>query len=303
MDKKRVITLFSGIGCQEMSLDNLGIDYEVVNWCEFDKKVSDCYKIIHNVDDSRNIGDITKLDIDKYNETDIDLLTCSFPCCSFSQMGKKEGFDCDKNGNLFDISYRLIEKVKPKVVLFENVKGIKNPKFKGDIHVRNCMEDIGYKCFDKVLNSVNYNVPQSRDRWFVVCVLDNDIDFQFPEKIPLSKFVKDIIDIDDTERDIPLRLVPYLDRKLHIKKYKSQNGVIKLFDGYSDGTFKSVEGTCPTLTTGIREVFIELGGNLNSLERCRLMGLKDDVYYKLKKEKVSKATFTKITGNGIVTRL
>eukprot|EP00121_Abeoforma_whisleri_P013171 Awhi_evm3s12155 len=226
MDKKRVITLFSGIGCQEMGLDNLGIDYEVVNWCEFDKKVSECYKTIHNVDDSKNI----------------DLLTCSFPCCSFSNQGKMEGFDCDKNGNLFDTSFKLIEKVKPKVVLFENVKGIKNPKFKGDIYVKDCMSSIGYKCFDKVLNSVDYGVPQNRERWFCVCVLDNNIDFKFPDKIPLNKFVKDIIDYEDVNRCIPGRLKPY----------------INVFDGYMEKVFKggfsvnrvlSIEGTCPTLTT------------------------------------------------------
>eukprot|EP00121_Abeoforma_whisleri_P012194 Awhi_evm2s11249 len=132
--KKRVITLFSGLGCQELALKRCNIDYELINWCEIDKGASDSYKILHNEDDRKNLGDITKLDVDKYNVKDIDLLTCSFPCCSFSTMGNNEGFDCKKNGNLFDYSFRVIEKVMPRVVLFENVKNITSKKFNGDVY-------------------------------------------------------------------------------------------------------------------------------------------------------------------------
>jgi DNA (cytosine-5)-methyltransferase 1 len=58
----RVLSLFSGIGAFEKALTRLGIDYEVVNYCEIDKYASCAYSAIHNIPQNKNIGDITKVD-------------------------------------------------------------------------------------------------------------------------------------------------------------------------------------------------------------------------------------------------
>lgn len=75
----KLLSLFSGIGAFEKALDNLGIEYELVNYCEIDKYASLSYSLIHNVSESKNLGDITKVDTSKFPK-DIDLVTYGFPC-------------------------------------------------------------------------------------------------------------------------------------------------------------------------------------------------------------------------------
>lgn len=75
----KLLSLFSGIGAFEKALDNLGIKYELVNYCEIDKYASLSYSLIHNVSESKNLGDITKVDTSKFPK-EIDLITFGFPC-------------------------------------------------------------------------------------------------------------------------------------------------------------------------------------------------------------------------------
>ena len=69
----KILSLFSGIGAFEKALTRLEIDFELVNYCEVDKYASKAYSIIHGVDESKNLGDITKVDTD--NIPDVDLIT------------------------------------------------------------------------------------------------------------------------------------------------------------------------------------------------------------------------------------
>lgn len=78
----RYLSLFSGIGAFEKALDNLGIPYELLAYCEVDKYASKAYSLLHHVPESMNLGDITKVD-EKALPTDIDLLTYGFPCQDF----------------------------------------------------------------------------------------------------------------------------------------------------------------------------------------------------------------------------
>ncbi|MFR5931018.1 MAG: DNA cytosine methyltransferase [Subdoligranulum sp.] len=87
----RYISLFSGIGAFEKALDNLGIPYELLAYCEVDKYASKAYSLLHHVPESMNLGDITKVD-EKALPTDIDLLTYGFPCQDISIAGNKRGF-------------------------------------------------------------------------------------------------------------------------------------------------------------------------------------------------------------------
>lgn len=87
----RYLSLFSGIGAFEKALDNLGIPYELLAYCEVDKYASKAYSLLHHVPESMNLGDITKVD-EKALPTDIDLLTYGFPCQDISIAGNKRGF-------------------------------------------------------------------------------------------------------------------------------------------------------------------------------------------------------------------
>ena len=314
----KVITLFSGVGTQELGLKKVGVDYEVINYCEFDKKISKCYELIHGVSPDKNLGDITKLDVKKYyrqlkedGNVDIDLMFSSFPCQSFSNMGKRKGFNDPTKGNLFDCSHKLISKVQPKIVIFENVKGITNKKFNITENVVKKMEDIGYKCHQSILNSCNYGVPQSRERWFMVCVKQNEnlpSNFHFPFPIPLTKKVKDIL-VEGVVRKCSKRIQHFILKDQYKKKYDSKNGMKKVFDGRTQGYFTSgytssrimsIEGVSPTLITKNDTHFWEIGGKLVPLERWRLMGMDDDDFKKLKQNGMSDTIIHKICGNGIV---
>ena len=83
----KLLSLFSGIGAFEKALENIGIDYELVNYCEIDKFASKSYSLIHNVDENKNLKDVTKVDTSKL-PNDIDLITYDFPCQDISVAGK-----------------------------------------------------------------------------------------------------------------------------------------------------------------------------------------------------------------------
>lgn len=313
----KVITLFSGIGMQEEGIKKNFPNYKLINFCEYDVKISKCFELIHNEPSSKNLGDITKLNIDEYykklekeENTDIDVLISSFPCQSFSIAGKKKGFECPKNGNLFDKSYEMIEKILPKIVIFENVKNITSKKFNAIEKITEKMKRIGYKCSHKILNGKDYGIPQNRERWFMVCIRDYQGQFQFPPPIHLETSVKDFLQINYKNRQVSKKLEPYFQDK-YKKNYGSKNGLIKLFDGCSQypetftGGFTgsriySIDGCSPTFTTANDCHFWEIKGKLNSRERWRLMGLDDKNFDILKKNKISDSLIHKICGNGII---
>ncbi len=313
----KLITLFSGVGMQEQGIQQLGIDYDLISYCEYDPKIANCFNIIHNTDDSLNIGDITKLNIKSYytklkknKNTDIDVIISSFPCQSFSIAGKKKGFGDEKNGNLYDHQYKLIKKIKPKIVIYENVRNITSRKFNAVEKITNSMNQLGYTCFHKILNSVDYGIPQSRARWFMVCIKDYDSynqEFKFPEKLPLTTCIKDYI-IENEDRSCSTGMKPYFKEEFK-KDFKSSRGMKKVFDGHTQKFFKngytnhriySIGGVAPTFTTANDCHFYELEGKLTSKERWRLMGLKDEDHTKLVDGGVSECLINKICGNGIV---
>lgn len=88
----KVLSLFSGIGAFEKALERLNINYELVGYCEIDKYASKSYSLIHGVDESLNLGDITKVDATEL-PNDIDLLCYGFPCQDISLSGKMRGFE------------------------------------------------------------------------------------------------------------------------------------------------------------------------------------------------------------------
>ena len=87
MVRIKITSLFSGIGAFEQALTNIGVDYDIVNFCEIDKYAIKSYCELHGVDDGLNLGDISKVD----KSQDCDLLTYGFPCQSVSVAGRMEG--------------------------------------------------------------------------------------------------------------------------------------------------------------------------------------------------------------------
>lgn len=169
MEKLKVLELFAGIGACSKALERQNIPHEIVDAVEIDKYAIESFNAIHNT--NFEVQDITKWDKD----VEVDFIMGGFPCQSFSIAGKRKGFE-DMRGTMCFEMARIINKLKPKYFIFENVEGLLNHD-KGKT-IRIILENfslLGYEITMDCLNSKEYGVPQNRSRIF--CIgrrIDND---------------------------------------------------------------------------------------------------------------------------------
>ena len=201
----KVLSLFSGIGAFEKALDNLQIPYELAGFSEIDKYAVKSYCAIHGVDESMNLGDITKID-EKALPKDIDLITYGFPCQDISLAGKQKGLFNDDGtqtrSGLFFEALRVIETTQPRVAIAENVKNLTGKKFKEQFAlVLESLDEAGYNNYWKVLNAKDYGIPQNRERVFIISIRkDIDKGYEFPEPFPLELRLRDMLDDEVDEK-------------------------------------------------------------------------------------------------------
>ncbi len=174
----KIMSLFSGIGAYEKALKNLGINIELVNYCELDKVKSKAYSLLHNVPENLNLFDVTTIDTSKIK--DFDMLVYSPPCQAFSVAGKKQGLN-DIRGTLFFSALKVIRDKQPKYCIMENVDNLPN-KFTDEFNeMLKQLESVGYNNYWKIINAKDF-IPQNRSRVFIVSIR-KDIDtkgFEFP---------------------------------------------------------------------------------------------------------------------------
>ena len=188
----KVLELFSGIGACSKALTNLGIDHEIVDAVEIDKYAVASFNAIHGTN-------FEPQDITTWNkDIDVDLIMHGSPCQDFSVAGKNAGGDkvSGTRSSLMYETLRIVEKLKPKYVIWENVKNLLSAKHRHnfDAYLKR-MTELGYVNYYQVLNAKDYGVPQNRERVFTVSIL-GDGDFKFPEPIPLEKKLKDVLERD-----------------------------------------------------------------------------------------------------------
>ena len=213
-NKFTVGSLYAGVGGICLGFINSGFKLLWAN--EFDKNACITYR--ENFNHKLYEGDVMKLDLGSIEK--VDVLTGGFPCQAFSVAGYRKGFN-DPRGNHFFRMLDFIDEMRPKVVLFENVKNLvghdKGNTFKiikKEILSRN------YSFNAKVLNTKDYgNVPQNRERIFIVSFNydefpDCDNRFRFPEKEILTKTVLDIIDKNKVEENFYYREDKYMYKSL-----------------------------------------------------------------------------------------
>lgn len=176
----RMLSLFSGIGAPETAIKNLGYDLKVLNHCEIDKYASTSYEAIHEEDKSKNLFDVKTVEGEKLNN--VDLLFHGSPCQSFSLVGKQEGGDkgSGTKSSLMWETVRIVSECMPKVVIWENVKGVLSKKHKHnfDAYIDE-LNKLGYQSTYKLISPRDIGEAQSRTRVFVVSLLKGK--FEFPE--------------------------------------------------------------------------------------------------------------------------
>lgn len=220
-----------------------------LRFCENNTIAAKGFTAIHGVDESLNIGDINTVDMDGLKRQlaaedidDIDIITSTFPCQTFSHAGKQRGFDDDVKGNLFDRTADMVITLKPRVLVMENVKNILARKFNAMKRIKNRLEE-EYSITYRVLAAHDYGVPQARYRWFCVClrrdVFGNDAAqrFVWPEPVKLEKRVRDYIDtrLQRDQREVEQRLMPFMNDTSEHKAYNSPCGAVCVFDGIKQG--------------------------------------------------------------------
>ena len=144
-------------------------------------------------------------------------------------VGKRKGLEDDR-GNLFFEFIRVLKETKPKVFIFENVKGLlSHNSGKTWENLEKELEKTGYYFYKKVLNAKNYGIPQNRERLFVVGFKEKR-HFEFPTPIPLTINVSDLLlDNPDIKYFLPEKGINFVSSEKNLKKrYTQINGNIAL---------------------------------------------------------------------------
>lgn len=283
----KLATVFSGIGAIEHALERMGIDYDIVfasdngdieiDESEEDVKeklsniisgevqkdyvdslyskrkknnfVKQTYFANYNIDHERYHNDVRF--IDGYNyRNQVDLFVGGSPCQSFSLVGKRGGFE-DTRGTLFYEYARLISEIRPKVFIYENVKGVLSHDNGNTWEImKNVFSELGYKWDYQILNARDYGVPQNRERIFVVGFLDQEISYEFPHKEPLESVMKDYL-LDKVAEKYYLKTkgIDFVTSEKNLGKcYTQINGAVSLcqkanqqFNWHGDFWFEPLE--------------------------------------------------------------
>lgn len=210
----KVLELFAGIGACSKALERLGIEHEIVDAVEIDKYAIQSFNAVHGTNFEPQ--DITKWDKD----IDVDFIIHGSPCQDFSVAGLGKGGDkgSGTRSSLMYETLRIVEKLKPKYVIWENVKNLLSKKHRHNFDAYlEAMEGLGYTNYYQVLNAKDYGVPQNRERVFTVSIKNQhdvkisadgksvgvyewSVPFEFPEPMPLTKKLADVLEDEVDEK-------------------------------------------------------------------------------------------------------
>lgn len=282
------IDLFAGLGGFRIALESFGANCVYSN--EWDKFAQQVYR--------DNFGDLPEGDITAVDENKIpdhDILCAGFPCQAFSISGKQKGFE-DSRGTLFFDVARIIRCKRPKVVFMENVKNFATHDNGNTLEVvESTMKELGYSFNQKVLNSLDYGVPQKRERIYMVCFREdlNIDDFSFPPSIKLEKHVEDyLIREEAITHSLVVNRPDMVLKDIVDNKYSEKPIRLGIVNKGGQGErIYSTKGIAITLSAYGGGVFAKTGGylvdnkvrKLHPRECARLMGYPDS--YKICKNK------------------
>lgn len=215
-------------------------------------KVKKSYMANYDISDEQFHWNVAFLNGKQYTG-EVDLFVGGSPCQSFSLVGKQRGLD-DTRGTLFYEYARLIDEIKPKVFIYENVRAVtSHDNGKTWEKMQEVFAELGYDFSWSVLNAKNYGIPQNRERLFVVGFRKDLMlskKFEFPVAIPLEKKMKDFL-IDNAPGGyfLPEKGVDFVTMEKNLtKRFTQIDGEVQLcqkknqqFNWHGDFVFQSEE--------------------------------------------------------------
>lgn len=283
------IDLFAGIGGIRIPFDELG--HRCVFSSEWDKSACDTYEA--------NFGERPKGDITKIPSEDIphhDLLLAGFPCQSFSIIGKRLGF-ADTRGTMFFEIERILKYHHPQVILLENVKQLTTHDHGNTFAViQNKLIELGYHIKWKVLNALDFGLPQKRERVIIVGFLSKDryetFNFDFP-RIPYN--LNTVLETNPDEIDRSLYASSHILAKRKEKTKDKEHFFPSIWHENKAGNISILPYAC-ALRTGASYNYLLVNGERRptSRELLNFQGFPKDF-----KIVVSHSEIRKQTGNSV----
>lgn len=194
------IDLFAGIGGFRLAMQSIG------GRCVFSSEWDDAAKQTYFENYGEvPFGDITKPETKALIPEHFDVLCAGFPCQPFSYSGQKLGFKDKTKGTLFFDVCEIIKEKQPRAFFLENVKGIVSHENGKTIEtIRSILtEELGYDIHERVLCSLDFGLPQKRERWYCVG-FKRKTDFEFPKGTNSNATLRDIIDLDNNDPSLIL---------------------------------------------------------------------------------------------------
>ncbi len=298
----KFIDLFCGIGGFRLAFQHVGAK------CVFSSDIdSFAQQTYFDNFGEKPTGDITQVPADEIPAFDI--LTAGFPCQPFSYAGLGQGFEDQTRGTLFFEVCRILSHHKPKMFFLENVKGLVSHK--GGETLKVILENLkrlGYDVYWKVLSSLDYGLPQKRERWYCVG-FDKKVDFTFPSPMRTMPILRDIIDLKDNTPSLKLTKFEMDRIKFHfahcheaervqhdnskyapntkkgkygIFSYQKPDGSLRFHVGdvaktqIQEAFYACLDTYAPTIIAGRTPKLWDIGRKLSVLESKRLQGFPDD---------------------------
>lgn len=290
------IDLFAGAGGIRAGFESQGFQTVFAN--DIEPRCKQTYDL-NFASTGLTVADLRDVDLTKLPKADFVL--AGFPCQPFSIAGKREGFEDDRNGDLFFTVADLINKVKPQGFLLENVRNLvtHNQGKTFGIIKYTLEQELGYSIQAEVLNSATHGgLPQNRERVFIVGFRnpEHSIGFSFPNSIPLNTSVKDLLETNVASKYY-YEGTPLFEK---LKDHVTDRSVVYQWRRRYVRANKS--GLCPTLTanmgTGGHNVPIILDSRgirkLTPLECFKLQGFTD-----IKLPDISNGSLYKQAGNSV----
>lgn len=291
----------SGIGGGRLGLELNGL--QCVAHSEIDDSPASTYKLFFN--DDNNFGDL--MNIDTSEIPDFDIMVAGFPCQTFSIAGKRAGFE-DSRGLIIYGLIKILKEKNVKAFIMENVKGLVNHDKGRTLQIiSEALDDAGYDFDYKVLNSIDYGVPQMRERVYIVGVRKDIhiLPFKWPDPIESKDISEYLIDSDSRILDVENETFQkYLNNKYNEGKFNI-NEILKqenLILDWRQSDLRLYNGKCPTLRTGRHGILYVKNGQLRKLsgyEALLLQGFPKELADKARKEGILDSKLLSQAGNAM----